>query len=177
MIYKQHKLIVGALLAIFGLLLPGSGQALAAPVAQDGDGDGQNRFCGDAEVQHPLAAGLIETYGVTNDQLMAWFCEGHFGFGQIALALQTSQLTGDTPDALLSQRSEGRGWGQIWHDAGIINRSEDAGPPPWAGHGRPPWAGSKHEGGGKPCWAGPDPLPEGCVKPGGTDDEGDDSTP
>ena len=185
------------LLIMVVLMMVGVSHAMAAPNSQDEDGDeGENHFCTSADVQHPLAAKLAETYEVSYDQVMTWFCEENYGFGQISMALQTSKLTGDSPEALLAQRTEGQGWGQIWKAKGLISRSEDGGPPPWAGHGRPPWAGPKSErsgehpgksgenngnngnngqgsnkdNGNKPCWAGPGPLPEGCEKPVDQDD-------
>ena len=183
-------------LFLFGV---GSSPALAAPSNQDDGGDtGEeaNHFCTTPDIQHPMAAKLAETYEVSYDQVKKWFCDDGYGFGQIAMALQTSKLTDDSVEALLAQRAEGKGWGNIWKDKGLIRNSEDAGPPPWAGHGRPAWAGPKQErtgdhpgngngsnkdkgkdkdkeNGGKPCWAGnPASLPEGCVKP--TDEPDDD---
>ncbi len=190
----QWKPGIIALMAVISLLVVGasSGRALAAANHQDDGGEGEsgtNPHCTSGGAQHPMAVRLAETYGTSYEQVMQWFCEGQYGLGQIAMALQTSQLTGQPPESLLAARGEGRGWGQIWKEQGLIGRSEDGGPPPWAGQGRPPWAGPKSErsgenpgqgngnsqGGGngnRPCWAGPDPLPEGCVKP--TDEPGDD---
>lgn len=196
---RQQRIIFIVFLMAMGLLLVGIGPALAAPSNQDDGGDtgsSTNHFCITPDAQHPVAARLAKTYGVTYDQVMKWFCEDGYGFGQIAMALQTSKLTGDTVDALLAQRAEGKGWGNIWKEKGLVRSDKDGGPPPWAGHGRPAWAGPKQErtadhpgngnkdknkdkdkgkgNGGKPCWAGnPNTLPEGCVKPteGPEDDE------
>lgn len=183
---RKQRLILVALLMVIVLVGLGISPALAAPSNQDGDGDtdaGANHFCTTPDIQHPMAAKLAETYKVDYDQVKKWFCEDGHGFGQIAMALQTSQLTGDSVEALLAQRAEGKGWGNIWREKGLLRSAKDGGPPPWAGHGRPAWAGPKQERtadhpgngngknkdkdkGGRPCWAGnPDPLPEGCVKP------------
>jgi len=82
-------------------------------------------------------------------QVMAWFChtsgdgEG-YGFGQIMLALQTSQILADTensPDAqsLLEMRAEGMGWGEIWKTLGFNGKPK---PADWTG-GPPSWANAK----------------------------------
>jgi hypothetical protein len=197
---RKQRFTFIAFLMVIGLLLAGVGSnpALAAPDNQDDDGDtGEevNPFCTAADVQHKMAARLAETYEVSYDQVKQWFCEDGYGFGQIAMALQTSKLTGDPVETLLAARAEGKGWGNIWKDKGLIRSKEDAGPPPWAGHGRPAWAGPKQERtadhpgngnangkgkdkdkekGGRPCWAGnPDPLPEGCIKPTDEPEEDD----
>lgn len=143
---------------------------------EDGEGDGENFFCANADESHPVAQGIADTYGLTYEEVLAWFCEGGFGFGQITLALQTAEITGDSADDLLSRRAGGEGWGQIWKDLDLIGRPEDAGPPegkgrpegagppddkgrpddagPPEGHGRPDWAGPP-ENRGRPDWAGP----------------------
>lgn len=165
MTYRKYRSIIAAFLTTLSLLTLGTSAVLASPANQDDTGDDQGGFCTDADAQHPVAAKIAEKYGVTYEQVMAWRCEGHFGFGQIVLALETSSLTGKSADELLNQHGEGHGWGQIWKENGLTKNDKDGGPPEWAGHGRPPWAGPEH---GKPCWAGVGngTLPEGCVKPG-----------
>jgi len=121
-----------------------------------------NYFCRpETEEQHPVAVAIAETYGVQEEQVMAWFCEDGFGFGQIMLALQTSQASESDPDALLARRSAGEGWGKIWismkligqeSDAHPPGRPEDAGPPEGAG---PPEDVGPPEGVGPPEWVGP----------------------
>jgi len=121
------------------------------------DDDEINYFCQPGtEEQHPVAAAIAETYGVEEEQVLAWFCEDGFGFGQIMLALQTSQASGSDPGELLARRSAGEGWGQIWIDMELIGRESDAHPP-----GRPEDAGPP-EGAGPPEDAGP---PEGVGPP------------
>ena len=129
---------------------------------QDEVDDEINYFCRpETEEQHPVAVAIAETYGVPEEQVMAWFCENGFGFGQIMLALQTSQASGGDANELLARRSAGEGWGQIWismeligqeSDAHPPGRPEDAGPPEWAG---PPEDAGPPEGVGPPEWVGP----------------------
>lgn len=82
-------------------------------------------------------------------QVMTWFChtsddgEG-YGFGQIMLALQTSQILADTEspveaDALLAMRADGLGWGEIWKTLGFNGKPK---PADWTG-GPPEWANAK----------------------------------
>ncbi len=73
------------------------------------------------------------------------------GWGEIKKAYRLANQLGVDPQALLEQRAQGLGWGEILqeHRAG-------PGKPPWAGGpklekeapGRPPWAGE-----GPPPWA------------------------
>jgi uncharacterized protein YdeI (BOF family) len=124
---------------------------------QDDLDDEINYFCRpETEGQHPVAVAIAETYGVSEEQVLAWFCEGGFGFGQIMLALQTSQASEGDPDELLARRSAGEGWGQIWISMELIGQESDAHPP-----GRPEDAGPP-EGAGPPEDAGP---PEGVGPP------------
>jgi hypothetical protein len=132
---------------------------------EDGE-DEENFFCANPDASHPVGQSIAERYGLTYEEVMAWFCEGEFGFGQIMLALQTSGITGDSADDLLARRAGGEGWGQIWQDLDLIGRPEDAGPPEWAGRpegagppedrGRPEGAGPP-DGSGPPPWAGGPP--------------------
>jgi hypothetical protein len=71
---------------------------------------------------HPFGKRLASCYEeVEYETLQVWFCSG-FGWGQIMLALKTSEITGDDFDALLERRGEGEGWGQIWQDLELISR-------------------------------------------------------
>jgi hypothetical protein len=67
---------------------------------------------------HPKALALAKKYGVTDGEIMSWFCQG-FGFGEIDLAYgmlpQGDLLTEQTYDVneIFAKRSSGLGWGQI----------------------------------------------------------------
>jgi len=158
--FDLTSLLVGDKVEVEGTLTE-VGKVLATAVkikvANDED-DGVNYFCGsETGEQHPVAEGIAETYGVRYDQVMAWFCEDGFGFGQIMLALQTSE---GNPGDMLAKRSDGIGWGQIWitmeligreSDAHPPGRPEDAGPPDCAG---PPEDEGSPEDAGPPEWIG-----------------------
>jgi hypothetical protein len=100
-------------------------------------------FC-DPEKQdkfHPLAEKIGERFGVGEDWVMDYFCEG-YGMGAIMLALKTSQMEGSDAGELLDLRSEGQGWGQIWKEKGLIGSEKEGFSPP--GHlKRPDHAGPK----------------------------------
>jgi hypothetical protein len=152
-----------------------------APAALADDGE-PNAFCADLEGrQHPVGSRIALGYGVEYDTVMDWFCNGHYGFGQIMLALQTSQFVNISPTDLLAMNSESGGWGLVWQELGFTGRPKAdrpaGGPPAWAGPsgednedldgGPPPWAGPKFKDwkpgkGGPPPWAGPKPrlLPD-----------------
>lgn len=152
----------------------------------DEEGPSEGFYCQQSEQQHPFGARLAERYGVDYATLQAWFCDG-YGWGQIMLALQTGQVSGDDPGALLEERRGGAGWGQIWQERKLIGKPDEAGPPTdedgdgipdhalanknrgeeqqnEEGRGRPDHAGppDDEDGDGRPDHAGP---PEGRGKP------------
>lgn len=124
-------------------------------------------FCSEDSEDHPVALAIAETYEATYDEVIAMFCDGQgeegsarTGFGQIMLAYQTAEETGGTASEILSERAEGKGWGQIWQELDLIGKPEDAGKPDHAGKpddvGKPEGVGNgKPEGKGKPDHAGP----------------------
>ena len=159
--------------------------ALASAALADDETDSQsNAFCADLEGrQHPVGSRIAQGYGVDYETVMGWFCKGHYGFGQIMLALQTSELApdGESAELLLQMKSDLGGWGLVWQELGFTGRPKAdrpaGGPPAWAGSDRdegedldagpPPWAGPKIKDwkpgkGGPPPWAGPKPkvLPD-----------------
>jgi RNase P/RNase MRP subunit p29 len=139
---------------------------------QEDDGDlPGGYYCEQSDERHPFGQRLASSYeGVVYETLQKWFCSG-FGWGQIMLALKTSEITGDDFEALLEMRGDGEGWGQIWQDLELIGQPEDAeplndedgngrpdfaGPPEWVGDGRPEQAGPPEwVGDGRPEDAGP----------------------
>ena len=80
---------------------------------------------------HPLAPKLAQRYGVSEDWVMARFCEG-YSVGTIMLAIKTSQIAGDSanPDELLAERAAGNGWGQIWKGMDLIGSEKNGHSPP-----------------------------------------------
>jgi len=86
---------------------------------------------GKQEKPHPLAAKLADRYGVTEQWVMGYFCNG-YGMGAIMLALKTSQIDGidATPETLLTERSNGVGWGNIWKNIGLIGSEREGHSPP-----------------------------------------------
>jgi hypothetical protein len=103
---------------------------------------------------HPVGKRLAESYDVSYDEVMTWFCSG-YGFGEIMHALQTSQRTGTRPEDLLNMKTEMGGWGQVWKAEGIIRRPDHApaGPPEDKGKGQPddrPVGPPEDKGKGKP---------------------------
>jgi hypothetical protein len=152
-----------------------------APAALADDGE-PNAFCADlGGRKHPVGSRIAYGYSVDYGTVMGWFCDGHYGFGQIVLALQTSRFVDMSPADLLAKKSELGGWGLVWQELGFTGRPKAdrpaGGPPAWAGSdgnegedldgGPPPWAGPKIKDwkpgkGGPPPWAGPKPrvLPD-----------------
>jgi hypothetical protein len=75
-------------------------------------------YCEQSENAHPVGSRLAERFGMEYTTLQTWFCNGS-GWGEIALALQTSRLTSGDPETLLTERENGSGWGQIWQVMGL----------------------------------------------------------
>lgn len=105
-------------------------------VSISGAGAGGGNYCANGDAEHPGAVQIVEEYGVSYQEVMAWFCaanEGNgeqlgstnSGFGEIKLALETAQIVGGTADDLLAMRSEGLGWGQIWSNLGFSGKPKD----------------------------------------------------
>ncbi len=92
-------------------------------------GEGGVYCAGGKENTHPVAAKIAETYDVDPAWVMEQACSGH-GFGAVMLALQTAAANGGDPEELLNQRKEGKGWGQIWKEAGLIGNDKSDNPPP-----------------------------------------------
>jgi hypothetical protein len=103
--------------------------SLTVTSATDGEGEGpsESHYCTTDEV-HPFGARLAATYAVDPALLQGWFCDG-FGWGQIMLALQTGQVTGNDPSILLAERQNGSGWGDIWQQLKLIGKDKEAVPP------------------------------------------------
>ena len=66
---------------------------------------------------HPVAEGMTETFEITYDEVMILYCDG-YAFSDILLALETSELVDQSPEALLA-RLRTRSWQEIWDDFGI----------------------------------------------------------
>jgi hypothetical protein len=100
----------------------------------DGNGGkGNSAFCAaDKQVKpHPLAPKLAERYGVSEEMVMGYFCEG-YSIGAIMLAIKTSQIEGTSVDVgtLLAGRDTGKGWGLIWKELGLIGSEKQGHSPP-----------------------------------------------
>jgi hypothetical protein len=143
----------------------------------DGNGKGnhQNVFCTDKkDTVHPMAAGIGETYGMDEGQIQAMFCEG-YSVGEVMLALQTQAMNGGDMADTLAQRKGGKGWGQIWKDAGLIGNQDEALPPGQAkklenaGEGQGQGQGQDKDKKDNPGHGGTPPGQEG--KDGGDDDD------
>jgi hypothetical protein len=106
----------------------------------DSEGDGNawawgegGAYCnGGKEGAHPMAAKIAEQYGVDAEWVMTHACDGH-GFGGVMLALQSQQAggeDGESAEGYLNQRKQGKGWGQLWKEGGLVGNSNAGSPPP-----------------------------------------------
>ena len=81
--------------------------------------------CPAALNQHPVGWRIANTYDLDYDEVMGWFCDG-YGFGQIMLALQTSNITELPAEDLLQMKTEQGGWGRVWQGLGLIGKAKEA---------------------------------------------------
>jgi hypothetical protein len=108
----------------------GNGNGIGNEAKAEGKKD-NSAFC-DPEKQdkfHPLAEKVGERYAVGEEWVMDYFCDG-YGMGAIMLALKTSQLEGSDAGALLEMRAEGKGWGRIWLEKGLVGSEKEGFSPP-----------------------------------------------
>ena len=68
---------------------------------------------------HPMGEGIAETFEISYDQVMTWYCDGS-AFSDILLALETEQLVDQSAAELLSM-VEKKTWEEIWADLGVEN--------------------------------------------------------
>jgi hypothetical protein len=68
---------------------------------------------------HPIGLSTAQTYQVTYERVMTWFCDG-YSFDNILIALETSAATGDSPDVLLEMLLE-KDWDEIWLEIGFTD--------------------------------------------------------
>jgi len=68
---------------------------------------------------HPIGQGIAETYDVSYQQVMDWFCSG-FSFENILIALETSEAVDIPPGDLLEMLLE-KEWEDIWQEIGFTD--------------------------------------------------------
>jgi len=93
--------------------------ACAAPLSYEYGGAPEptvDIHCTDTD-PHPIAVSITETYDVTYEQVMTWFCSG-YSFDNILIALETAEATDSDPDELLEMLLE-KDWEQIWSELGL----------------------------------------------------------
>lgn len=92
-----------------------------------------NAYCvdGKKETDHPLAAKIAERYGITEDLVMTYYCQG-YSIGEIMLAIKTSQMEGVemTPEEILDNLESNDAWGLLWQDMKLIGSEKDGKSPP-----------------------------------------------
>ncbi len=66
---------------------------------------------------HPIGQSIAQTYQVSYQQVMTWFCSG-YSFDNILIALETSAAVDIPPDVLLNMLLE-KEWEEIWEQVGL----------------------------------------------------------
>jgi hypothetical protein len=62
---------------------------------------------------HPTGMKLAQRYGAPYEDIMHWFCDFHYGFGEIDLAYSLRHQTGRPVEEIFAMRASGMGWGNI----------------------------------------------------------------
>ena len=78
-------------------------------------------YCTNPDALHPALNALAMAYGADYSQLLNYFCIGHYGVGEIMLALQTAAIVdnGMTAGDFLALKTELGGWGRVWMQFGL----------------------------------------------------------
>lgn len=66
---------------------------------------------------HPLGQNIAETYEVSYEQVMTWFCDD-YTFDDILIALETGEAMDISASVLLEMRVE-KTWAEIWVEIGF----------------------------------------------------------
>jgi len=129
----------GEIWQMLGLI--GSGEFDPDEDDDEGEDDPEDEFDGDktlsevcsGEMEHPVLIRMAEEFGVDYESLLPYFCEDHFGIGEIKHALETGEdeAVEKTWEELLVERDgeeddKGKsGWGEIWQKLGLIGKNKD----------------------------------------------------
>ncbi len=100
-----------------------------APTDGTGSGDAETGntgfYCSNPDAAQPALDKLATQYGADYAQMLDWFCNGHYGVGEIMLALKASAAGGPSAQDLLDMKAELGGWGQVWLQLGTIGHGHD----------------------------------------------------
>lgn len=75
------------------------------------------------EEEQSVAESIAETFEVSYDQVMVWFCNGS-EYEDILLALQTADSLDVPADELLKMRAAGLTWEDIWTTSGWVENPQ-----------------------------------------------------
>jgi hypothetical protein len=129
---RKHPFLVALIaLAVIGLSACGSSQpgndaqdvnvqpVLPTPAIQTTDREPVDFDCANSDSQHTVGTSIAETYEVSYEQVMEWFCDG-YSFDNILIALETSEAVNVPADTLLEMLLE-KEWEQIWSEMGFLD--------------------------------------------------------
>jgi hypothetical protein len=86
------------------------------PAVTEGDEGASDDQCTYTD-PHPIGMSIADTYQVSYEQVMSWFCSG-YSFDNILIALETSDAVDVPPDVLLDRLLE-TDWEDIWEEVGL----------------------------------------------------------
>lgn len=126
--FNLSILTVGAKVRVEGTLAGGVITASAVELAELDDddddassSDNQGFYCRTPSARHPALKRLAQQYNEPYAELLYYFCEWHFGVGEIKLALETAETlnNGTTFGQILELKRETGGWGRVWQHYGM----------------------------------------------------------
>jgi hypothetical protein len=111
------------------------GHADDDPDDEKGPKDGA--YCsGEGDKLHPTGEKLAQRYSesseepVTYTEIMTWFCDYGYGFGEINLAYGISLAKGVPVSEVFDKRASGMGWGNILKEYGLDKKPDKPPKPP-----------------------------------------------
>lgn len=82
-------------------------------------------YCqGQAEKHHPTGDKLAQRYQVGYEEVMGWFCDGGYGFGEIDLAYSIAGAAGVPVTEVFDLRASGVGWGNVLKEYGLDKKPD-----------------------------------------------------
>ncbi len=116
----KKLIIMGlVLLLTLGLAVP----AMAHETVASGNLGGKGGYyCAHPDVHQPALYKLSLKYDTPYAQVLSWFCDGHYGVGEIMKAFVASRAVNGaySPGQILAMKTELGGWGKVWKALGLI---------------------------------------------------------
>ncbi len=119
----MKKILLVSFVALLSLALVAGAYAADEKLAskQPGLSPKAGYYCTHPDDPHPALFALAQQYNWPYAEVLRWFCEGHFGVGEIKHAFETWVAIDHrlTPNEILALKVQLGGWGQVWQQLGV----------------------------------------------------------